>query len=428
MLWLVACSDSFRAVEKDPAPVADTGADGADTATDSADDTGPDDGCASLVDAEREWLAWGVEVARSRDACERTTFPFGGPQGAVIRLEASGYGTNPSLRVTGADGTFVASGTGGALEVALPWAGELFFVVEPEARAAPVAAGITARATCLAGCDAAWTRYPIVLMHGFGGTDAYVDLLDYFYGVREDLTARGYVVATPAVDAFQGVDARASEWVDALEAFAAESHARRFNLVAHSQGGLDARAIVGLEGRSDLVASITTIATPHRGTPLADVVHGAIELSPWDGWLLDQAVAAGAALLGLGEAEFSAQMEDLTTEATTVFNAAVPDDPGVVYRSWSARSCGLLDGACQDETGGEVVDLLLVPTHALIALVGDENDGIVPTTSGVWGEHQGELGADHFDEVGQIADDGTGAFDHGAFYRAEAAALAARGL
>ncbi len=45
-----------------------------------------------------------------------------------------------------------------------------------------------------------------------------------------------------------------------------------------------------------------------------------------------------------------------------------------------------------------------------------------------WGEFRGELTADHWDEIGQIADLLNLPFDHRAFYRQLAAGLAAEGL
>ncbi len=35
--------------------------------------------------------------------------------------------------------------------------------------------------------DYAATRYPIILVHGLSGTDKYLGVLDYWYGVQQDL-------------------------------------------------------------------------------------------------------------------------------------------------------------------------------------------------------------------------------------------------
>ena len=145
-------------------------------------------------------------------------------------------------------------------------------------------------------------------------------------------------------------------------------------------------------GYADRVATLTTLATPHLGS---------------DAVLLDF---------------FSAQ--NFSRETLAAFNEAYPDAPEVRYFSWSFRSCQLLQFSCLANSSGELVDALLVPTHTLLSRFGD-NDGIVPTESMRWGEWLGLRFADHFDQVGQIADFGLGpdAFDHLAFYLDEARRL-----
>ena len=42
------------------------------------------------------------------------------------------------------------------------------------------------------------------------------------------------------------------------------------HIIAHSMGGLDARYMISRLDMADRVLSLTTIATPHRGSPFAD--------------------------------------------------------------------------------------------------------------------------------------------------------------
>jgi hypothetical protein len=84
---------------------------------------------------------------------------------------------------------------------------------------------------------------------------------------------------------------------------------------------------------------------------------------------------------------------------------------------------------CIANSDGEVVDVLLGASYTLLLRFG-ENDGIVPTENMIWGEHLGMLYADHFDEVGQIADLNLpiDPFDHRDFYRSEMERLAEAGF
>ena len=54
------------------------------------------------------------------------------------------------------------------------------------------------------------------------------------------------------------------------------STGRPVHLIGHSLGGLDSRFLISKLGMADRVLSLTTIGTPHHGTPLADIVVRAL--------------------------------------------------------------------------------------------------------------------------------------------------------
>src|SRR5690606_38615294 len=115
--------------------------------------------------------------------------------------------------------------------------------------------------------------YPIILAHGFFGFEDFagIDFITYFYGVKDELAARGEAqVFTPAVDPFNDSETRGEALLAHVERILEETGATKVNLIGHSQGGLDSRYVA--HQRPDRVASVTTFATPHRGTPIADVV------------------------------------------------------------------------------------------------------------------------------------------------------------
>src|SRR5581483_5212037 len=104
-----------------------------------------------------------------------------------------------------------------------------------------------------------------------------------------------------------------------------------------SQGGLDARYVVSSMHYGDRVAALVTIATPHRGTRVADLFLG---LVPGNGALLD----ATPAVMGFAynqastRADLHATLAAMTTGNSDAFNHAKPDDPRVLYWSWAGRS------------------------------------------------------------------------------------------
>ncbi len=281
------------------------------------------------------------------------------------------------------------------VEFSPQWSGEQAIVVARDD--GRTEGDYTLTATCLSGCELQTTRYPVALLHGYAGVDSYFGILDYFHDVRDPLTERGYLLLAPVTNPIDQSDTRADQLAEQLTTFMEETGARRVNMIAHSQGGLDGRLLIAGKGWSDRVASLTTIATPHGGIPLilADFLS----------------------------------VQDFSPDYMEVFNAAYPNHPDVRYWSWSSRSCGILQPVCIANSDGEVVDALLGASYTLLLRFG-ENDGIVPTESMIWGEHLGMLYADHFDEVGQIADLNlpVDPFNHRDFYRSELQRLAAAGF
>ena len=173
---------------------------------------------------------------------------------------------------------------------------------------------------------------------------------------------------------------------------------------------------------------MTTIGTPHRGTPLADTA-----LLFFDGGLVDEAVfdsivAVYSAILGLqrDDPEFVPSMEQLSEATMTQQDAALLDHPATWYGSWLGRSCGLLEPVCIDRMDGEIVDPLMSASYLLIWP--RQSDGLVPVDSQSHGVVLGEIPADHADEIGQIGDDRPAPFDHLAFYLAEVDRLEALGF
>ena len=133
------------------------------------------------------------------------------------------------------------------------------------------------------------TKYPIVLVHGLSGFDT--ALADYFYGVKGALAAVGSVqVYTPQVTGYETSEARGEELLTYLEELSAVTGATKFNLIGHSQGGIDSRYVASI--RPDLVASVTSVGSPHFGSGTADLIKD----SPLEGVTLSIGNAVGAFL------------------------------------------------------------------------------------------------------------------------------------
>jgi triacylglycerol esterase/lipase EstA (alpha/beta hydrolase family) len=257
---------------------------------------------------------------------------------------------------------------------------------------------------------------PIVLLHGAAGFDQ-LGPLEYYYGVSGDLTEAGHQVMATDVSPLQTIEVRAEQLAEQIDAFLAETGAERVHLVAHSQGGLDARFLISSLGYGDRVATLTTISSPHHGTRVADVALGIIpgEVEELLGLLIDFVVGA----VDGSEQDVVAQLYQFTEEHAVEFNAANPDDPRVEY--YSVAGITQLNPLA-DPFDNDVCDPLFLPTFAVLDPHGP-NDGLVPVESATHGTLLGTVPADHLDEVGQLFGTTALGFDHRDFYLALAAFL-----
>ena len=269
--------------------------------------------------------------------------------------------------------------------------------------------------------------YPILLHHGFFGFDS-IGPLNYYYQVAADLRARGETVVEASIDPIQSSEVRGAELAALIDSTLETTGACKVNVIAHSQGGLDVRYVIGSLGYGDRIASVVTVATPHRGTRVADAVLGLVPGGSQA--LLDFfAHIVGRVLYSpMEDSDLMASLRSLSQANVSAFDAANPDDPRVAFYSIAGRSnldhddaeCGT--ALWPNPTGNDPIDALLSPTGAFLrGNVFDPtvNDGLVTVASAKWGTFLACIPADHFDEVGQIADRGAdpiSGFDHLDFY------------
>lgn len=215
---------------------------------------------------------------------------------------------------------------------------------------------------------------PIVLVHGLCGYDRLTalgrPLKDYFPGIREQLEAAGNRVLVPRLSCTQGVEARAGELKRYIQKHVP---AGPVHLIGHSMGGLDSRFLVSQLGMADRVRSLTTVGTPHRGSPVAD----------WGVRRFGAFVAPFFQLVGLSTQAFL----DLTSAVCDKFNRVVKDVRGVRYFS--------VAGVCDGPWLGSEWRL----PHAIVSRTEGANDGVVSVASATWGEHTDVWDGDHLNLV-----------------------------
>ena len=115
-------------------------------------------------------------------------------------------------------------------------------------------------------------RHPIVLVHGLFGYDemrvAGQPVIEYFRGITGHLRAAGNRVFVPCLSPTRGILERAEQLKEFVDR---ELPDQQFHLIAHSMGGLDSRHMITHLEMAVRVLSLTTVGTPHRGSPFADL-------------------------------------------------------------------------------------------------------------------------------------------------------------
>ena len=119
--------------------------------------------------------------------------------------------------------------------------------------------------------DRCRTRYPIVLVHGAGFRDLRWPL--YWGRIPSALTACGAQVFYGLQDAWGSAETNAAALAARIARITEEADCARVNIIAHSKGGIDARLAACQFGCADRIASITTVATPHRGSQTLDRLY-----------------------------------------------------------------------------------------------------------------------------------------------------------
>jgi triacylglycerol lipase len=265
-----------------------------------------------------------------------------------------------------------------------------------------------ARGFCLFNCTYTKTRYPIVLAHGLGGFDELFGVYEYWYGIPSALRDGGASVFVTEVSQLNSTEARGEQLIDQIEQIVAITGKPKVNLIGHSHGGLDVRYVAAV--RPDLVASVSTIGSPHKGAELADYLRANVQQGSFTESVLSFFAESLGTVLGLLSGSTNPQdaiaaLDALTSSGLAAFNATYPQGVptttcgsgaavvnAIRYYSWSGT--GVLTNVF------DISDASLGLTSLFYS---EANDGLVGRCS----SHLGTVIRDnyfynHLDEVNQI--------------------------
>lgn len=233
--------------------------------------------------------------------------------------------------------------------------------------------------------------YPFVLAHGFCrfdvlsnglmaiDNDARRDDLHYFRNIRGHLMRHGFEARHSNVDWAGSLVKRAAGLKGEVEKVLQSCEAEKVHIVGHSMGGLDARRML-FDFRGEefhkRVASVTTIGTPHHGSPVAEYLLANFP---------SEVVNIGMALEGL---------KDLTPGAMKQFNREMDsfeESCGVRFRAYAGRQ-SLLH-----------VFTPLKFAWCIVNKAEGDNDGLASVASARWNDKYfvpPVWNADHLNQIG----------------------------
>lgn len=257
------------------------------------------------------------------------------------------------------------------------------------------------------------TRYPILIVPGVLGYDA-INLLglqaDYFYGIPAAINQDSdqHVVSVP-LNPWEDTIPRGEALAQFILTFLVNKGLEdsKVNLLAHSHGSTTSRVAVARLaeqfGENGKVASLTTVAGPHYGTPTADGANIALKDWGWSGKLLEMTLIPGFEIAGdaiaffagnpeyVGKGDLRAVLEDFTQDGMYVFNREFPTVAVAPDASYQLRD--IVDPAVDTDNpkqayGADVAESYLATVTESFSI--PQANGRVETVSLVVGNGLGE--------------------------------------
>jgi pimeloyl-ACP methyl ester carboxylesterase len=250
----------------------------------------------------------------------------------------------------------------------------------------------------------------------------------YYFGRTEAyLRKLGLRLLVPVVNPFGSIEERALDLERQILEAIPEG---KFNIVAHSMGGLDARYLASRRPIGARITSITTVATPHHGAWYADFAEK---------WVFRrQGLNKLANLFGMRMDQMPAlRVRHVEGE----FNAQTPDNPNVAYYSYGTATSmwksppffwgmnfitkimekravrqigvgapmpvGVRSGKAEvrisQGTADTVVETASMPPATwVVKKWAGRNDGVVSLSSSVWGTYLGTIKSHHWGPMGLL--------------------------
>lgn len=218
-------------------------------------------------------------------------------------------------------------------------------------------------------------KYPIILVHGIAAHDR-KSVIDFWGRIPNILTSYGVDVFLGNTDSWGDYESNAKLLKETIEEVLRKTGKEKINIIAHSKGGLDSRYLIWKYNFGDKIASLTTIATPHHGSEIAELIN---KQKIVHSRIAKKALYAFGKIYGDKDPNLYNVNYQLTPEYMKEFNKKVVMDKRVYYQSYYTTMKKSFD------------DLLFFYLHLYIKIKSGSNDGVVSKKSAEWGDNVIEI-------------------------------------
>ncbi|MBE5921410.1 MAG: hypothetical protein E7269_01450 [Lachnospiraceae bacterium] len=231
-------------------------------------------------------------------------------------------------------------------------------------------------------------KYPVLMVHGMGFRDN--KYINYWGRIPAELEKMGCTIFYGNQDSNATVETNGEHIKKRIEEILQETGADKVNIIAHSKGGLDSRYAISTLGMGDMVASLTTMSTPHHGSKTVDLLLKLPDfLVRFAGFCTDCCFR----LVGDKNPESYKTFHLFTTKVAAEFNRKNPDVEKVYYQSYAFVMKNPFS------------DIFMWLPNLVVGLIEGENDGLLTPEAVKWTNFKGiyrgvgRRGISHCDEI-----------------------------
>jgi triacylglycerol esterase/lipase EstA (alpha/beta hydrolase family) len=214
-------------------------------------------------------------------------------------------------------------------------------------------------------------KYPVILVDGIVAHDR-GGIINFWGRIPDELKEKGVKVFFGNTDAWGNYESNANILKETIDKILDETKSEKVNIIAHSKGGLDTRYLIWYHDYGDKVASLTTIATPHHGAEIADLIYRQDIVHTN---FVKKILQTFGRLYGDTNPDLFNVNYQLTTEKMKEFNETVNMDDRVYYQSFYTTMRNPFD------------DVMFFDSYRYIKKIHGDNDGTVSVWSAQWGNN-----------------------------------------